>query len=179
MGAALVLVGLLQPVTHIPETPAVIAERVPIHSVQEEKLNLKDPIALATTANIAVPKDNETIIWDYLTQQGFTRNQTAGIMGNLEQEHGFQTSDVPGGLGIAQWIDNRRDNLMGRPDYLSINTQLQFLMDELNSTGISNQIKSVDSIEHSVVTFQNQFERCGQCMEGNRISYAHRIAGSH
>lgn len=179
MGAALIVVGLLQPVTHLPETPAVIAEHVPTHSVQEAKISLKDPIPLATTANIPTPKDNETIIWEYLMQQGFTKNQTAGIMGNLQQEHGFQTSDVAGGLGIAQWIGNRRANLMARGDYLSINTQLQFLMDELNSTGIASQIKSVDSIDHATIVFQNQFERCGVCREDQRLNYAYAIASKH
>lgn len=113
--------------------------------------------------------------------QGFTRNQTAGIMGNLQQEHGFKTSDVGGGLGIAQWIGGRRSALMGKPNYLDINVQLTFLMEELNSyeRGANAAIRASQSIEEAVVAFQNKFERCGICNQGARVNYAYTINSRH
>lgn len=112
---------------------------------------------------------------------GFTRNQTAGIMGNLQQEHGFQTSDVGGGLGIAQWIGGRRANLMARDNYLDINVQLKYLLDELNGpeAAAGRAVRAAGTVEEAVVAFQNKFERCGICMEGKRINYAYAIAARH
>lgn len=130
-------------------------------------------------APVSAPTSNEALSWQFLIAQGFTRNQTAGIMGNLQQEHRFNTDDVPGGLGIAQWMGNRRDNLMARADYLSIGTQLQFMMDELNASGVGNTIKGSVSVEDSVIIFQNQFERCGICMQHQRIAYAYDILGRY
>lgn len=138
-----------------------------------------EPTPVTTLTASVAPLNNESITWNFLIAQGFTRNQTAGIMGNLQQEHGFQTSDVPGGLGIAQWMGNRRDNLMARENYLDINVQLQFMMDEMNSSGIVNTIKSYDGIVYAVQVFQNQFERCGVCMEGQRINYAYAILNKY
>lgn len=129
----------------------------------------------------AATLDNEGIAWNFLISNGFTRNQTAGIMGNLQQEHNFNTSDVAGGLGIAQWLGGRRANLMARADYTNISVQLQFLLDELNGpeNGAMVAIKASGSVEGATVAFQNKFERCGLCAEGTRIKYAYDILGRH
>ncbi len=123
------------------------------------------------------PKSNETIAWEFLISQGYSRVQVAGIMGNLRQEHSFQTSDVPGGLGIAQWLGNRRDNLMARPNYLDINVQLQFLIDELNSgEAVAKQhLLTSTTVEEAVLAFSHKFERCGDCRDNQRIQYAYDI----
>ena len=139
---------------------------------------------LAETANIPAPSqpvDNETATWNFLIGQGFSRNQTAGIMGNLQQEHNFNTSDVPGGLGIAQWMSGRRDNLMARPNYLDINVQLQYLMDELNTgeSAAKAGILASDSLENAVYVFSSKFERCGTCHNEQRVAYAYQILGRH
>lgn len=124
---------------------------------------------------------NEDRAWSFLIGQGFTRNQTAGIMGNLQQEHGFQTSDVGGGLGIAQWIGGRRTALIGKPNYLNIDVQLSFLMEELNSyEGAAGQaLRAAGSVEEATIAFQNKFERCGICNQTARITYAYAILNRH
>lgn len=138
------------------------------------------PVPVATPAPLQ-SGDNETIAWNFLSAQGFTREQTAGIMGNLQQEHGFKTSDVPGGLGIAQWMGGRRANLMARANYTDINVQLQFLIDELN--GVEGRAKAgilaSGSVEQSTIAFSTLFERCGDCRNSTRIQYAYAILGRH
>lgn len=123
------------------------------------------------------PSENQTITWDYLIGQGFTRNQTAGIMGNLMQEHRFNTS----GDGLAQWTGGRKAKLMAMPNPYNIYTQLDFLMIELNGgyRGVQNAIRASSTVESSVKIFQDQFERCGICAESNRIQYAYNILASH
>lgn len=129
------------------------------------------------------PSENETIAWNFLIGNGFSRIQTAGIMGNLMQEHRFNTSDVSGGLGIVQWTGGRRDRLIAMyPDsYTNIYSQLNYLMYELNGSYayVRDAILASQSLSESVLIFQNQFERCGVCMESNRIAYAQTILGSH
>lgn len=123
------------------------------------------------------PSENESITWDFLIKQGFTRNQTAGIMGNLMQEHRFNTS----GDGLAQWTGGRKANLMAMANPRNIYTQLNYLMIELNSgyRGVQNAIRASDSVESAVRIFQDQFERCGVCVESKRIQYAYNILASH
>lgn len=128
-------------------------------------------------AKSSSPAENEAIAWDFLMAQGFSRNQTAGIMGNLMQEHGFRTD----GDGLAQWTGGRLANLLSRPNPRSIHTQLEFLMFELNGSysKVKAGILASSSVEQSVVIFQNQYERCGICAESKRIQYAYEILGRH
>jgi uncharacterized protein YabE (DUF348 family) len=125
------------------------------------------------------PSENENITWDFLISNGFSSIQVAGIMGNLMQEHGFNTSDSSGGYGIAQWTGSRRAALLSLPGPDNIYTQLGFLMAEMNAKGLTNTIKNTNYLSSSVDIFQNQFERCGVCMEGNRLTYAQNILASH
>lgn len=123
------------------------------------------------------PSENESITWDYLMAQGFSRAQTAGIMGNIMQEHGFQTS----GDGLVQWTGGRKSALMSRPNPYNIYTQLDFLMYELNGgyASVRDAIKASTTLEEAVVIFQNRFERCGVCAESARIQFARNILASH
>lgn len=152
-----------------PPTPPL--ELLP--QITHKPLETVQPVAIAP----ANPASNEAAIWQFLQAQGFTREQTAGIMGNLQQEHNFKTDDVPGGLGIAQWIGGRRANLMSRPNYTDLNVQLQFLMDELNGREhvAGAAIRAAGTVEQATVAFQNKFERCGTCHETRRIQYAYAI----
>lgn len=133
--------------------------------------------ARGTSSSSTSAGENETITWDFLKSQGFSDIQVAGIMGNLMQEHRFQTSDTAGGLGIAQWTGGRRNNLLSMANPYDIYTQLQYLMVELNGgyTAAKNSILSSTSIEAATRAFQNQFERCGICREETRINYAYDI----
>lgn len=126
------------------------------------------------SAHYEAPENNENIVWDFLIKQGFTRNQTAGIMGNLQQEHGFQTS----GDGLAQWMGGRKERLMSMANPYSLQTQLQFLMIELNE-GCGDSIKATNDVVQATLIFQNNFERCGNCMQVNRIRYANDILRRH
>jgi uncharacterized protein YabE (DUF348 family) len=123
------------------------------------------------------PSENETITWDYLTTHGYSRVQTAGIMGNLMQEHGFNTS----GDGLAQWTGSRKAELYRMPYPGNIYTQLEFLVHELstNYASIGNAIKVTDSLTEAVQIFQNRFEKCGICRESGRIEFARNILASH
>lgn len=123
------------------------------------------------------PTENEVISWNFFIANGFTREQTAGIMGNLMQEHRFNTT----GDGLAQWTGSRKAALLARPDPYNIYTQLQFLMDELNGgyRSVRDAIRSSGSVVDAVVIFQNKFEKCGICAESNRIQYAFNILASH
>lgn len=165
----------------------IIQDDVEVSRTEIVSVTTKQPVTQVEKVGVKgkynSPSENENVAWSFLLSQGFSEIQTAGIMGNLMQEHRFNTSDVSGGLGIVQWTGGRRTRLMNEyPDsYTNIYSQLSFLMEELNGSyyGVRDAIKSSSSLSEVVGTFQNQFERCGICMESNRISYAQTILGSH
>ena len=161
---------------------------VEVHRELISDETVKEPVkrivregARGTKSTSTSAGENEVITWDFLKSQGFSDVQTAGIMGNLMQEHHFQTTDTAGGLGIAQWTGGRRNNLLSMPNPYDIYTQLQYLMSELNGgyTSAKNAILSSTSIEAATRAFQNQFERCGICREELRINYAYDIYGRY
>ncbi len=123
------------------------------------------------------PTENETITWNYLIGKGLTREQTAGVMGNLMQEHGFNTT----GDGLAQWTGSRKAKLLSMPDPYNIYTQLDFMWSELSGgyASVLGQIRASSTVEGAVVAFQNGYERCGVCAEGKRIQFAYNILASH
>lgn len=102
-------------------------------------------------------------------------------MGNLQQEHGFKTDDVPGGLGIAQWLGARRDRLLAKPDAHTIQGQLAYIIEEFNTTegAAYRGVKATDNVESATIAFQNLYERCGLCVQSSRIQYAYDILGRH
>jgi hypothetical protein len=68
--------------------------------------------AQAATTN---DKSNAATIYSYLIGKGLTPEQTAGLMGNLQAESGFNPGSVEKGsnigFGIVQWSFGRRTNL--------------------------------------------------------------------
>lgn len=122
----------------------------------------------------APEKSSEQVAWEFFISKGFTAEQTAGIMGNLKQEHNFKTSDVPGGLGIAQWMGARRERLIQRGSHLDLNSQLNFIIEEFETTESAayRGVKASSTVEQSTIAFQNLYERCGKCMQDTRIQFA-------
>ncbi len=127
------------------------------------------------------PSENETISWDFLIAQGYNRVQTAGIMGNLMQEHRFNTS----GDGLAQWTGSRQARLrsMFPNNYDTIYAQLEYLAYELNGpySGVRDAIKASTTLEDAVRIFQDKYERCNptHCNYAKRLEYARNILASH
>lgn len=141
--------------------------------VTQEPVTQIEVVGVKSRGSSTSASENERITWFYLRNQGFSREQTAGIMGNLQQEHGFQTS----GDGLAQWTGGRKANLMSMSDPYSIYTQLDFLMVELNGgyRSVKNNLLAASTIDQAVIIFQDQFERCGVCMQQRRIQFAYEI----
>jgi len=185
--AALLLCSLALPTEReqstVAEKPTVVEVKKQAEPVPETPVAMVSEPAPAPVIETSTPAvlDNETIIWNFLIAQGFTREQVAGVMGNLQQEHNFNTSDEPGGLGIAQWIGARRSNLVAKGNYLDLNVQLNYLMEELNGSEYRAKaaIQASTTVDQATVAFQNKFERCGQCEQGTRIMYAYKILGRH
>lgn len=117
-----------------------------------------------------IKKSSEQITWDFFISKGYTPEQTAGIMGNLKQEHNFNTD----GDGIAQWTGDRLVQLKQRGNYLDLTVQLNFIIEELNGTeSVADKLlRSSYSVEEATIKFQNTYERCGDCRQSQRVAYA-------
>jgi hypothetical protein len=179
------LVLLCQPVLASPANRAT-----ELHPAPVERIGMAKPKKFTPKVEIALPvlktpvrekpspasvgsndsSSNEKAAWSFLIAR-YSRNQTAGIMGNLRQEHNFQTS----GDGLAQWIGGRRARLHTMANPYSLNTQLNFLVIEMKEMGLVLP----NTVEGATIAFQNKFERCGRCMQSQRVQYAYDILARH
>jgi hypothetical protein len=135
--------------------------------VSAEELGI--PVSL-----VEEPSSNRDHIWNYLIENGFTDEQAAGVMGNLRQEHGFQTS----GDGLAQWMGGRKAKLMRMKDPYSLATQLHFLV-KVELAGsyahVNKLLKNCDTVEEATTVFCNRYERPGIPAMGKRLAYAREV----
>jgi hypothetical protein len=140
-------------------------------TVSAEELGI--PVSL-----IEEPSSNRDHVWNYLIQNGFTDEQAAGVMGNLRQEHGFQTS----GDGLAQWMGSRKAKLMRMDNPHSLATQLHFLVKvelEGGYAHVKKLLQKCETIEEATTVFCNRYERPGIPAMGKRIAYARAVYNAY
>jgi len=105
----------------------------------------------------------------FFMAKGLTREQAAGIAGNLQHESGFRTTaigDSGTSFGIAQWHAGRGDNMKAwtaahgyHPE--SFRGQLEFLWHELNTSESRalTHLRSTTSAYDAGMSFCRMFER--------------------
>lgn len=117
----------------------------PVICVQAYDFNA--PHEVNTGANI---EENKKKIWNFLRSKGYSEECTAGIMGGIEGECGFDCTAVQGfvpfgpefasgswrGVGLAQWTQDRQLELFAKADemgkqWTDLKVQLEFLLYEL------------------------------------------------
>jgi len=137
--------------------------------------------------------NNQQAAFNYFVGAGYTKVQSAGIVGNLMQESGSSIdprASQPGGAGrgIAQWSVGGRwdrdvnDNAVwyagtqGQSVW-SLNLQLKFITYELNTfSGFGKaSLKAATTIDAAVTAFESKYERCGTCAHSTRVRYAQQV----
>jgi Phage tail lysozyme len=137
---------------------------------------------------IVTENANDKIAFDYFVGKGLTDVQTAGIVGNLDQESSmdptiWQIGGGPG-RGIAQWSAGGRwdtsyhDNVKwyaaehGASIY-SLDLQLDFIWYELTEIGYGySELRAEKTVDGAEGAFQDHYEICGTCDASNRIAHA-------
>lgn len=130
--------------------------------------------------------DRKTV-YKFYKDQGYSDVAIAGIMGNIEQEHHFNTSDVQldtssgqevGGLGMFQWTRGRADAMR---DFASSSNrsatdagaQLDYMMHEVNNGGYDDvspsSMNGIGSPSEAAAYFNRNFEKGTM---GDRQQYA-------
>jgi hypothetical protein len=131
---------------------------------------------------------------NYFMSQGLTKDQAAGIVGNLMQESGAgidpKAKNATGHRGIAQWDKNRWGNFekWAKQKDLDVNTreaQLQWIMEEMRTGagGLSlKTLKGAKTSRESATMFLEKFERSGEKAGSagfeNRMKNAAKLAAT-
>lgn len=129
--------------------------------------------------------DRAKYAYQYFINQGFTPEQAAGIVGNLQAESGPNLDNLynpagggTGARGIAQWRGPRTQAFVERygtyPDTATLDQQLDFIMHEFNTTEkrALNGVKSSSTAADAASAFDSLFERSGGSTIQSRVNNA-------
>lgn len=141
-------------------------------------------------------QDNAAHIWDYLTGKGVGSISTAGIMGNMQAESGFDPTvheggtehsnevnlDSDAGYGLCQWSKSRKQDLANfaksqNKSSGDLELQCDFMLSELSKTDIIAQMDASKDPGKAALIFHSDFERSADTPEQaqRRADYAQVI----
>ena len=157
----------------------------------DDTLPPEAPVAMSADAR---PNNTETAFKFFVTK-GLTKDQAAGIVGNLTQESSVDPTAVEygggPGRGIAQWSvggrwdTSRNDNVVWyagdhKLDRWALTTQLDFIWYELTTDGYGySALKAATSVSAATIAFEDKFELCGDCDQSKRIAYAEQVLADY
>jgi len=124
----------------------------------------------ASSSTILEGNDNKSKIWNYLVgQMGFTDIQAAGVMGNIQQESGFDPKALnpsSGAYGIIQWLGTRKTALNSfaaskgvQPSDMGM--QLDFMKKELEGAykaKVLTPLKAANTVKDAADIWLRHFE---------------------
>lgn len=121
-------------------------------------------------------------VWDFLIHNmNLDPIRAAGIMGNMEQENNFRTTDDGTSLGLMQWTGSRRHKCMelakaNGKSYTDLAVQLSYMKYESAHEEASCWNKYLQrnfaTVDAAATAFCNFVERPGIPCLNKRISYA-------
>lgn len=163
------------------------SENVPTPETTSMPRSSSSPVrsaATSVTSGGQIIGSEEAI--NYLMQKGgFTREQAAGIVGNLMQESSLNSgaeNKSEGAFGLAQWRKDRLENLKSFASKQGKNindpyTQLDFLMHELGTSErkANEALRQAKSAEEAALVFGKLYER-PRVVEQSRLDYASAAA---
>ena len=120
-------------------------------------------------------------VFNFLRSKGYNAIAACGIMGNIQQESGFNSAadNGSGAYGLCQWMGNRWNSLCSLASSTGRSSgdagvQLDFLWQELQDYNdlLPSNLNSSSSASEAAQQFEASFERSGGSALDNRMSYA-------
>lgn len=161
-------------------------ETVSSNEVQTPTLTSTSTTPTNITTNINQDEMAKKTI-KFFENKGFTKEQAAGIAGNINAESGFNTNikgDGGKAIGLAQWHPDRQANFkkIFKKDISnsSFEDQLEFINWELNNTekNALNKLKSSKTSEEATKAFAHNYERMAK-YEDKRHHYAAKFLSKY
>lgn len=126
-------------------------------------------------------KDKAMQIMDKLVnEKGYSVKLAAALAGNMFKESGFNPAiESPGGtyVGLVQWGGGRKDKLKKKPNWKSLDTQINFIEEELNGSysKVKAAIEAAPTVEAAAEIVGRKYEVCADPTSEKRIQGAKEI----
>ncbi len=153
-------------------------------SIASDPLGFKTDISKLSSSGGIQGNSIKEMISSSLKKMGWTEEGIAGVLGNIGAESSFNprlfnsAGGGRGALGLAQWRGERQENLFkfakeqgGNP--YSAETQIMFMLYEMQKKGIYNQLKHATDRIEAVNLMERKYEVSG----GKNMASRYRHAG--
>lgn len=172
-----------------PEMLQVLMNRSKEQSINPKDIQrFTDPV-IPDDQGIEKGSDDVKYAMDFLIRNGgYTTEQAAGIVGNLQVESGLDTSAIGDrhlptqSYGIAQWREKRLSNLIrfakkNNKEIDDLDVQLWFLIHELKTTfrKVDRMIRSSDNVSYIAQIVQAKYEISTPDSLAERQKYANKF----
>jgi hypothetical protein len=150
---------------------------------------LVERVAYVAPSNVMYPNNNA--IMKYFIDKSLTKQQAAGIVGNLDQEscadpNRHQYGGGPG-YGLAQWEEGGRLGQLRqfaaseRKPVSGLGVQLDFIWHELNTTEsfALRSLRGTTNAAQAADVFERTYERAGSPQLRNREAYANQALAQY
>lgn len=140
---------------------------------------------LTATGAPAPVSSNAQKAYQYFLGKGLARHQAAALVGNLMQESGADldptAANPSGAYGIAQWMGERKQTLLGKAGADTLEGQLAHVWDELSGSEREAlaQLTAAETPEAAALAVRRQYERPGE-LEANdarRLQNTYAVLG--
>ena len=115
-----------------------------------------------------VGSNNVESAYNYFISRGLQDYQAAAIVGNLIAESNVNPTALNsiGAYGIAQWLGGRKTNLQSKPNYDTLQVQLDFIWEELSGpySGVLSSLRASSDIGQATRIILERYEI--PCMPG-------------
>jgi hypothetical protein len=120
-------------------------------------------------------QDNIKQAVKFFAAKGFSDIQIAALVGGFIQESKLNpeiTNPNGGAYGIAQWLGERKNSLFTKPNPSSLSTQLNFVIEEFNSTekAARDKLKKATTLEEAIAAAA-AYERFEGITRGRATTY--------
>lgn len=132
-------------------------------------------------APFAKHKDKAMQIMDKLVnEKGYSVKLAAALAGNMFKESGFNPAiESPGGtyVGLIQWGGGRKAKLKGKPNWKTVDAQIDFIDEELSGaySKVKAAIEASPTVEAAAEAVGRKYEVCADPTSEKRIKGAKEI----
>jgi hypothetical protein len=155
----------------------IITNETPADFVNFKDFLYTDPfgnVTLNATPNSTKPYSNVNAAVDFFLGKGYNDYQTAAIVGALIQESSLNPAEnVGGAAGLASWKGDRLAALQKKPNWQSLETQLNYIYEEFNGNekAAGTKLKNAGSLNDAVAAMAG-YERFAGITKGAATTYA-------
>lgn len=137
---------------------------------EDIKNKIMGAIDITEAAEETPPTERAKKAFDFFVSKGYTPEQSAGIVGNLQAESGVNldptaTGDNGTAYGIAQWRGSRQDDFKAKYSKdikeSTFDEQLDFIIHELNNkeSAANTALKQAKTASQAANVFSDKYER--------------------